>query len=950
MAKQWCGWVTARLVAAVVGLVVTATLAAAQAPPTVTPLVNQSSFLPGQTLQMGASVTNPGGGPTVDFYVGVQLPDGITAVTARLGAGPVAGSLANLAGLAPTAPAVSLAGAFAVSEPALLRHTFTGAEPPGTYTVFVAAVMAGGLRDGALNPGDLLAFATQTFTFGVGSVLLTGDESSPALGATIDFQGHDTVPASAISTDAAGRRVARTQLEVAFRADATVGQVNSALATVGARIVSMLQGVAIVLAEIPDPGSVLALEAIKARLAALPVVRSVELATFDASKVLPSNYAPGSSDLDKIDHLLAVRAQAAWNAATALDRAGVVKPTIVIPDFFGSGEPGDVLDADLVSSDFSSAGLEAHGYHVAGIVAASNGGDTSAAGLATGVLPRRFTVRALDLQQPLSGAGTENRIVALVRRLGGNVVVSTSLGFGCDTAAEAAANCTDAVARDRAVRWLERVRGTEFVTLQGAGLERRFIHVTAASNLDAAGLDTLVSSQYIAAALRSDLSTSDGRTVPNAINTLVVENIINVNVFRGCLDASSKRVLQRSVLTDLFNVSAPGTDIWSLTNAADTAGNLTGTSMATPLVGAVASWVWALRPALSNVEVLSILRRSAVALSGCEAADTPAPSIDVYSAVLGTDTSLADAPVRKALLDVGGAGGSTVPDGVFDAADLQRFVQAFATEALDHSRLDLNGDGFTGTSVDRPFDLDLNLRFESAARTTGPITRTVDERRATDLDILCHYAYSSLYTGDTEQRRNLVGAACGEGGFPGELTRIASEVVAFAGVAPGDRDLTREPNRPLRDVAASGTGRSASVSNVVNTFVVTGDTPTSAVVTSTLAFTAAAAGVDLGSAATATGTQVLEYVVTVPPGHTGTASVTVSLTGGDPFNFGSVAIVGPGVSENIPSTQGATVTVTLQPGVYTFDWGFSGGAIGTRPATRRVTGTFRLNANLTRVP
>ncbi len=54
MAKQWCGWVTARLVAAEVRLVVTATLAAAQAPPTVTPLVNQSSFLPGQTLQIGA--------------------------------------------------------------------------------------------------------------------------------------------------------------------------------------------------------------------------------------------------------------------------------------------------------------------------------------------------------------------------------------------------------------------------------------------------------------------------------------------------------------------------------------------------------------------------------------------------------------------------------------------------------------------------------------------------------------------------------------------------------------------------------------------------------------------------------------------------------------------------------------------------------------------------------
>jgi len=934
---------------AVMAWLLVAGVASAQSAPTVTPLVNQSSFLPGQTLRFGASVTNPGGGPTVDFYVGVQLPDGISAVTARLGAGPVAGTLANLAGLVPTAPGVSLAGAFAVSEPALLSHTFTGGEPPGTYTVFVAAVRAGGLRDGVLDPGDLLAFATQTFTYGVGSVLLTGDDSSPALDATVDFKGHDTVPASAISTDEAGLRVARTQIEVAFQPNATVGQVNAALVSVGGRIVSMLRGVAIVLVEVPDPGTLAGLEALMARLRQSPFVRHVRREDMPAFDALPPNFSPGSADLDKIDHLMVTRAVAAWNTAAALDRPGVVTPLLLVADTFGGGQPGAVFDAETRASNFALSPLNRHGYHVLGIMAATNGGDTSDAGLATGVLPRRFGVTPVDTTFGNTWGSVMHDILLLAGRAAGNIVVNTSLGFLCNTAAQAAAECSPQNARAEAVGWLERMRGTAFVTLAGAGLERRFVHAASAGNTDAAGRDALTSSPFTAAALRDDLVTADGRPIANANNVLVTENHLNVVELRACLAASSKRVLSRTVLTNLRNVSAPGTDIWSLTNASTTAANLDGTSMASPQVAALAGWIWALRPSLTNQEVISIILRTAVTQDGC-GADDPAPSVDVYSAVLGTDTSLADAPVRKALLDVGGAGGSTVPDGVFNEADLQQFVQAFATQALDFSRFDLNGDGFTGLTTTRPFDLDLNLRFESAARTTGPVTRTVDERAATDIDILCHYAYLSLYTGDTEQRRNLVGAMCGEGGFPGELTRIVSEVVAFAGAAPGDRDLTREPNGPLRNVSASGVGRSASVSNVTNTFVVTGDTPTSAVVTSTLAFTATATGGDLFSAASGTGTQSLEYVVTVPPSHTGTAGVTVSLSGGDPFNFGSLAIVGPGVFQDIPSTQGTTVNVTLQPGVYVFSWGFSGGAIGTRPATRNVTGTFRLTANLTPMP
>lgn len=935
MAKQWCGWVTARLVAAVVGLVVTATLAAAQAPPTVTPLVSQSSFLPGQTLQMGASVTNPGGGPTVDFYVGVQLPDGITAVTARLGAGPVAGSLANLAGLAPTAPAVSLAGAFAVSEPALLRHTFTGAEPPGTYTVFVAAVMAGGLRDGALNPGDLLAFATQTFTFGVGSVLLTGDDSSPALDATVNFKGHDTVAASAISTDEAGARIPRTQIEVAFQPNATVGQVNAALVSVGGRIVSMLRGVAIVLVEVPDPGTLAGLEALIVSLRQSPFVRYVRRQSMPDFTALPPNYSPDSVHLDKIDHLMATRAVSAWDTAAALDRPGVVQPRLVVADIFGGGQPGAVFDADTRAFDFARSPLNPHGYHVLGIMTATNGGDTSDTGLATGVLPRRFTVRPVDATNGNTWGSVMHDILLLVSESPGNVVVNTSLGFTCGTAALAATFCTPATASAEAVAWLERMRGTAFVTLAGAGLERRFVHATAAGNTDAAGRDTLTASPFTAAALRDDLVTADGRPIANANNMLVTENHLNARELRLCLAPSSKRVLTRTAITDLRTVSAPGTDIWSLTNASTTAANLEGTSMATPQVAALAAWIWALRPSLTNQEVISIILRTRVTPEAC-GADDPAPAIDVYSAVLGTDTSLADAPVRLALLDVAGPGRPTSPDGQFDGADLERFAAALATTSFDYGRLDLNGDGVTGPFGVRPFDLDLNLRFESAARTTGPITRTVDERAATDIDILCHYAYSSLYTGDAEQRRNLVGAACGDVELRGSAETVVGGTVS-TNTTPL-QSVTAVLNGSTPDLVVSdGTG-TAAIRTLVNQQIVTTNTQTAIVLNGTMGATAQASGTGRAS-----GSQRFTYVLQMPSGSGGQATFTVSYTG----QFaGTTTISGPG-ADQASTARTVTFTVPLQAGqVYRFQATHGAGALGPLSVSTRTTVTYALDIRI----
>lgn len=741
--------------------------------PVVRVQVNRAAFTPGQPLRLSASVTNPGGGPAADFYVGVQLPDGVSTVSVRLGAGPVGGSLANLAGLAPTAAGVNLALPFAVSEPSLLAYTFTGNEPPGPYLAYIAAVVAGGLRDGALGAGELLAFHSVAFTFGSGGILLTGAPGAPALQATSGYHGSTGVPDGAISTDGAGRRIARTQVEVKFRADATVGQVNAALTSVNGRIVSMLPGVLILLVEIPDPGSLAALDVLTTRLRQSPGVVAVIRQGFPDLAMLPPNVSLISSDLDKIDHLLASRTHAAWNTEAALRRSGAVRPLLVLGDGFGLTQPGAPFDIATVAGDYANTTYEQHGYHVLGTIAATFGGDTTEAGLATGLLPGTTSVRAVDIQDNNPTAGDfQNRMLTHVRNHPGNVVLNTSLQFDCSTPLAAAGNCVTATAQFEGGIWLEKVRGTAAVTVQGAGLEGRFLHAAAAGNVSVTGdIDATTGTPYAAAALIAGMTDANGAAVPNAINTLVVENQLNTPgpYLPSCLASGSKRVLARTPGTNLVNISAIGTDVFNLRAPTIAAGNLSGTSMATPQVAALALWIWTLRPNLTNRQVMQIITGSAETAVAplvdprCSQVSTPAPSIDVYAAVLGTDTSLTDAPARLALLDVVDQNGNTPGDGSFDDQDIGHIIQGFSAAGgvLDYSRVDLNGDGQTGGSGGARFDLDFDRIYQTATRQTGSISRTVNELVATDLDVLCHYAYSSMFTGDSAARDNLLGAQCG---------------------------------------------------------------------------------------------------------------------------------------------------------------------------------------------
>jgi len=128
--------------------------------------------------------------------------------------------------------------------------------------------------------------------------------------------------------------------------------------------------------------------------------------------------------------------------------------------------------------------------------------------------------------------------------------------------------------------------------------------------------------------------------------------------------------------------------------------------------------------------------------------------MDAYQAVLGLDFSLFDPRVRMAILDVADQTGafSLTGDGRFEEDDLRRFLDAFDV-GVD-LRYDLNGDGIVGGNGTDVFDLDVNTppSYGMVNLMANDSTLSFDERAVTDLEVLCYYAYTNLYTGAPDQR------------------------------------------------------------------------------------------------------------------------------------------------------------------------------------------------------
>jgi hypothetical protein len=127
-------------------------------------------------------------------------------------------------------------------------------------------------------------------------------------------------------------------------------------------------------------------------------------------------------------------------------------------------------------------------------------------------------------------------------------------------------------------------------------------------------------------------------------------------------------------------------------------------------------------------------------------------------------------------------------------------TNASSSPTRDYGRSDLNGDGFTGGSGTEKFDLDRIGSTQFGQTVYDSIvpqqieghTVIFNENALTDREILCYYANSSLYTGDTNARALLLADACQPAitvsVFPGSVTLFSGQTTQFVAIVSGTSD------------------------------------------------------------------------------------------------------------------------------------------------------------------
>ena len=672
--------------------------------------------------------------------------------------------------------------------------------PAGRVGVVVICLLAGLLvgcdsGGGGSSEADTEEPAREAPSQGV---LLDGDSDTRVVDATYDLDVpvdyHEDLVSTAV-VDGEPVSYLRTEVSVTVEPRVTVDAFNAILERHEARIVDMLPGRRDLVLRIPDPGD---LDALEARRQALEDEEGIEYAlksdlAFNVAEALPGGQASGiAEEIDDdmrqaIDHHLAVRAHAAWNLRGAI-RPLEERPELVVLDRFGDGPPDAAFDVDVADIEqFEVDQAHRHGYHVLGIISAAYDpvpGVDPERNLATGMFPDTLRMNAVDVDSKVTRVRLRSRTTSLLEEIladpDRNAILNTSWGGWGGTR--------------RARRWTRDVRGDEYADQVGSGMEHRFLHAASAGNVaaDAAPEDARAreNSRWNWAAL------NDMDDYPNLTNVLVAENRRD----DGGMPPAAACVSHRSKFGG--NISAIGSDVYSIGGECTEESTVmtgaeicvdwpgqsgvseaSGTSMAAPQIAGVAAFAWSVNPDLTVPELKALLKETAyheqaldLAGSGCQQVDgqniTGQPVIDAYAAVLragGTDA-------RRALFDVTGSGS-------FDEHDIEEIIDAFEAAAdeeaesgttYDFSRYDLSGDGRTGSrrNPEQRFDLSDNGAYGTVSREVpwplhdggfspgDVVTMEYDESSVSDMEILCYYAYSSIYDGDPDARDALLATQC----------------------------------------------------------------------------------------------------------------------------------------------------------------------------------------------
>ncbi|MCB1188703.1 S8 family serine peptidase [bacterium] len=539
---------------------------------------------------------------------------------------------------------------------------------------------------------------------------IPGSSSDP-LANHISTYSPPAPPASDFTQDTArsGLFISRTRFVVCMQPDVSVGETNLLLSQVGGRVIGAMTGINMLVIEVDDPGDLSrvhnAIDTFDASPHVLLAVEDCLMSTLNvnnpsndsdssvfglANQAVPNpwrwDWPPSENGVSVNGNwgIEAVRAPFAWNLFDYGRRQGDPARTIVLDTGFNNAHNDDELDnLSLKTVDGNDVidgfTLGAHGSHVAGTVGAPHYNNAGVAGmnplfqfvdvddeLWVGMTCRISSFNGGTYQgRETCFDSTVFDIFFAWDEWNDVAVVNTSLGYNWANAG------IDTAATERA-RELARDQG--MIMRYIAFVENAKLLCTAAGN-DSTGSngwpteqDAVWASPMCWAALDPEIAWPDYLDLGPSANIIVVESSQAI-VADNTLSENSWQYTKSDFSNVGGHVSAPGSDILSVVgnNLNDRNGNpyqdyetFSGTSMATPLVTGLVSYIASLAPDLDAGQIRSLLtdagntrpvalEQGATLPAGI---DAPARQVDAFAAVTSIDDERGNREIQRALVDV----------------------------------------------------------------------------------------------------------------------------------------------------------------------------------------------------------------------------------------------------------------------------------------------------------